>query len=80
MTSRRGEVVRHQGVQQCRLPAPGDSDIHKQGLALNYTKIDIGYTARACIAQRGEVVTRDGIQQCALPSEPGNSGASPRQR
>lgn len=79
-TARRGEVVRHEGVQQCRLPAPGDSDIHKQGLALNYTKIDIHYTARACIAQRGEVVTRDGIQQCALPAGPGGDRLSPRQQ
>ena len=79
-TARRGEVVRHEGVQQCRLPAPGDLDIHKQGVALNFTKIDIDYTARACIARRGEVVTRDGVQQCALPAEPGNSGASPRRR
>lgn len=78
--ARRGEVVRHEGVQQCRLPAPGDLDIHKQGVALNYTKIDIDYTARACIAQRGEVVTRDGVQQCALPAEPGNNRAGPSRR
>ncbi|HWQ85990.1 hypothetical protein [Brevundimonas sp.] len=78
--ARRGEVVRHEGVQQCRLPAPGDLDIHKQGVALNFTKIDIHYTARACIAQRGEVVTRDGVQQCALPAEPGNNRAGPSRR
>lgn len=76
-TARRGEVVRHEGVQQCRLPAAGDFDIHKQGVALNFTKIDIDYTARACIAQRGEVVTRDGVQQCALPAEPGNTRTRP---
>ena len=79
-TARRGEVVRHEGVQQCRLPAPGDADIHKQGLALNFTKIDIDYTARACIAQRGEVVMRDGVQQCALPADPGNNRAGPSRR
>lgn len=78
--SRRGAVVRHEGVQQCRLPATGDLDIHKQGLALNFTKIDIDYTARACIAQRGEVVTRDGVQQCALPAAPGDGQPSPRRR
>lgn len=79
-TSRRGAVVRHEGVQQCRLPATGDLDIHKQGVALNFLKIDIDYTARACIAQRGEVVTRDGVQQCALPAEPGNNRAGPSRR
>lgn len=78
--SRRGEVVRHEGVQQCRLPATGDLDIHKAGVALNFTKIDIDYTARACIAQRGEVVTRDGVQQCALPADPGNNRAGPSRR
>ena len=78
--SRRGAVVRHEGVQQCRLPATGDLDIHKQGVALNFLKIDIDYTARACIAQRGEVVTRDGVQQCALPAEPGTGGARPNRR
>ncbi|MDI6624578.1 MAG: hypothetical protein QME55_07595 [Brevundimonas sp.] len=76
--SRRGAVVRHEGVQQCRLPATGDLDIHKQGVALSFTKIDIHYTARACIAQRGEIVTRDGVQQCALPAEPGNTRPSRR--
>lgn len=89
-TARRGEVVMREGVQQCRLPgpagspdlraAPEDLDIHKQGLALNFTKIDIHYTARACIAQRGEVVTRDGVQQCALPAAPGDGQPSPRRR
>ena len=79
-TARRGAVVRHEGVQQCRLPATGDLDIHKQGVALNFTKIDIEYTARACIAQRGEVVTRDGVQQCALPADPGNNRAGPSRR
>ena len=88
-TARRGEVVRHEGVQQCRLPAsagsgmgtsPGDADIHKQGLALNFTKIDIHYTARACIAQQGEVVTREGVQQCALPANPGDNRARPNRR
>ena len=78
--SRRGAVVRHEGVQQCRLPATGELDIHKQGVALNFTKIDIHYTARACIAQRGEVVTREGVQQCALPTEPGNNRAGPSRR
>lgn len=77
-TAGRGVVVRHEGVQQCRLPATGDADIHKQGVALNFTKIDIHYTARACLAQRGEVVTRDGVQQCALPAEPGNTRPSRR--
>jgi len=101
-TARRGQVVRHEGSQQCRLPAPtgqgdrqdfrieghigvagdtggasarsagpgataGDSDYYKYGEALNFTKIDVDYTARTCIAQRGEVVTREGVQQCALP-------------
>ncbi|MDI1328155.1 MAG: hypothetical protein PSV23_15285 [Brevundimonas sp.] len=79
-TARRGEVVRHEGVQQCRLPATGDADIHKQGLALNYTKIDIHYTARACVAQQGEVVTREGVQQCALPANPGDNRVRPNRR
>ncbi|MDP3656001.1 MAG: hypothetical protein Q8R45_03420 [Brevundimonas sp.] len=96
--ARRGEVVMHEGSQQCRLPgpagsanpraapnagpgtSPGDADIHKQGLALNFTKIDIHYTARACIAQRGEVVTHDGVQQCALPADPGNNRVRPNRR
>jgi len=78
--SRRGAVVRHEGVQQCRLPATGDRYIHKEIPALNFAKIDVHYTARACIAQRGEVVMRDGVQQCALPAEPGNTGARPSQR
>jgi len=78
--SRRGEVVRHEGVQQCRLPAAGELDIHKQGVALNFTKIDIHYTARACIAQRGEVVTHEGVQQCALPADPGNNRVRPDRR
>ena len=79
-TSRRGQVVRHDGVQQCRLPATVDLDINKQGVALNFTKIDIHYTARACIAARGEVVTRDGVEECALPAEPGNTGTRPSRR
>jgi len=97
-TARRGEVVRHEGIQQCRLPAsagspnlratpgagmgtsPGDADIHKQGLALNFMKIDIHYTARACIAEQGEVVTREGVQQCALPANPGDNRVRPNRR
>ena len=97
-TARRGDVVRHEGVQQCRLPAsagsqslraapgagmgtsPGDVDIHKQGLALNFLKIDIHYTARACIAQQGEVVTHEGVQQCALPANPGENRVRPNRR
>ncbi|MBI2260781.1 MAG: hypothetical protein HYU62_03865 [Caulobacterales bacterium] len=92
-TARRGEIVRHEGVQQCRLPAPagspnlraapnagpGDSDIHKQGLSLNFMKIDVDYTARACVAQRGEVVTHEGVQRCRLPGDPGDiQPSSPR--
>jgi hypothetical protein len=108
-TAARGQVVTHEGVQQCRLPGPpqqgdrqafrieghvgatddaggastrrsgpgatgADDDFHKQGVSLNFTKIDMNHTARACIAQRGEVVTHEGVPQCAAP---GPATASP---
>ena len=67
--ARRGEVVRHEGVQQCRLPTPGSSDGLKHSLSFNFLKIDLDYTARACTSQRGEVVTHEGVQQCRVPAD-----------